>query len=226
MRTEILKAIYNFKVDKTYWNKIDLTGDEHNVLRSKPAPYIKKSIEIAKIMGLKTLVEIGSTRYAITNECLDYFNNPHAYISPPCCNDGHAGIMWANEGFDVHTVDIDHNCLTQLIWSYENINKNFPPNLHPHIPTDGIEFLTNFNEQIDVLYLDGWDVGTPDYQKRHLESFIVSRNKLSPNHLIIIDDTDFKIGGQGKDALLSPYLIESGYHLLFNGRQTLYINKL
>jgi hypothetical protein len=52
------------------------------------------------------------------------------------------------------------------------------------------------------------------------------QNKLSDTHLILIDDTDFTIEDTGKDAFLSPRLLELGYHLLFDGRQKLYINKL
>lgn len=221
---KIYEALYNFRIDKRYWKTTGLTGNDHDVLRSKPGPYIKKEIEIAKLLGLKTVVEIGSCRFALSNKCLDYFySSCNPYISPPCCNDGHASLFWALEGFDVHTVDIDVNCKRQVEWSFNNINKPLPTNLHIQIPMDGIQFLQEFQGKIDVLFLDGWDVGTPNYQQKHLDAFIASEDKLSDTHLVIIDDTDFDIPGEGKDALLSPYLINKDYTMLFNGRQTLFV---
>ena len=227
MRNRIYNSVYDFRIDKKYWKTTALSGHDHDVYRSKPGPYIKKEIEIAKKLGLRTFVEIGSCRLALSNNCLDYFySSSDPYVSPPCCNDGHASIFWALEGFHVHTVDIDTNCSKQIIWSFNNIGKPYPNNLVAHIPMDGIEFLQNFKGTIDVLFLDGWDVGTPDYQQRHLDAYLAAKDKLSDTHLVIIDDTDFDIPGEGKDALLSPYLIKENYIMLFNGRQTLFINKI
>lgn len=224
---KIYELLLNFKIDKKFWERNNLTGEEHDTQRSKPSHYIKKTIEIAKLLKLKTIVEIGSTRYAVTQKCIDFFytnNNP--FISPPCCNDGHSTFFFTNEGFEVYTVDIDENCKIQNEWSYNNVGKKFPENLHLNIPKDGIEFLKEFEGNIDLLYLDGWDVGTSNYASKHLDAYIEAKNKLSDVHLILIDDTDFNTSEGGKDKILSPYLIENGYVPLFNGRQTLFINTL
>jgi hypothetical protein len=223
---DIYKLLYNFKIDKKYWKYTDLTAEDYDFKRSKPAPYIKKTIEISKLLGLKTVVEIGSTRYAVSEKCLEYFNisENSPYVSPPCCTDGHASFFFTDNGFNVYTVDIDENCKTQNEWSFNNLYRPFPENLHLEIPKDGIEFLKEFDGSIDVLYLDGWDVGTPNYALRHLEAFEASKDKLSKTHLILIDDTDFDTPEGGKDAILGPHLLDLGYTLLFNGRQTLFIN--
>lgn len=71
---EIYKLIHDFKVDKKFWTYDSLTGHDYDYVRSKPAPYIKKAIEIAKLLNLKTVIEIGSTRFALTQKCVDYFN--------------------------------------------------------------------------------------------------------------------------------------------------------
>ena len=224
---DVFKLSYNFKIDKKFWDHNNLSGDEHDKQRSKPAPYIKTTINIAKKLNLKTVVEIGSTRHATSRKCIDYFySNNDAYLSPPCCNDGHSTFFFTNEGFEVFSVDIDENCKTQNIWSFQNLRKEIPSNLHLEIPKDGIEFLSEFQSNIDILYLDGWDVGTPDYALRHLEAYMSAKNKLSKVHLILIDDTDFITEDGGKDAMLSPYLIDNGYIPLFNGRQTLFINTI
>lgn len=221
---EVYKILQNFKIDKKFWRYQNLTGEDYDIRRSKPAPYIKTAIEIAKALNLKNVVEIGSSRYSVTDPCLKYFDlSNNAFLSPPCCCDGHGGFFWSRAGFEVYTVDIDENCKNGVLWSYGNLNIPVPENLHVEIPRDGIEFLKSFDKKIDVLFLDGWDIGTPEYAERHLESYLAAEDKLSPTHLILIDDTDYITQDGGKDKLLSPYLLDKGYIPLFNGRQTLYM---
>ena len=226
MNSKVLELSKSFDVPKKYWDTIHISGEQHTFERSKPAPYLKKAMEIAKELNLNRVVEIGATRFAITDKCIDYFfGESDPFVSPPCCNDGHGGIFWALNGFETHSVDIDSNCKTQAIWSFENIKKPFPPNLHLNMPQDGIKFLEEFDKEIEILFLDGWDVGTDQYREKHLEAFYTAKNKLSKTHLILIDDTDFEIGAEGKDYLLSPELLKLGYTMLFDGRQKLFINE-
>lgn len=221
---KIYKILHNFKIDKKFWGHQNLTGEDYDFRRSKPAPYLKTAIEIAKVLDLKNVVEIGSTRYSVTEPCLKYFESlNNAYLSPPCCCDGHGGFFWTRAGFEVYTVDIDENCKNGVLWCYSNLNLSVPENLHIEIPRDGIEFLQTFDKKIDILFLDGWDVGTHEYAERHLEAYVAAESKLSPTHLVLIDDTDYITPEGGKDKLLSPYLIEKGYIPLFNGRQTLHM---
>lgn len=219
---DVFKSVNEFKIDKNFWHKLTLSPEDYE-RRSKAGPYIKKTIEVAKLLNLKTFVEIGSMRFAVTQKCLDYFETSTPFESPPCCGDGHACFFWAENGFDTYTVDIDTNCLKQLQWSYGHFNRSIPNNLHPFIPMDGIEFINNFHKKIDILYLDGWDVGTEDYAKKHLDAFIAAESKLSDIHLVCIDDTDFVCESGGKDKLLTPYLLDNKYIPLFNGRQTLFL---
>ena len=224
----INKILYDFKIDKKIWSYDNLIGEDYDIRRSKPAPYIRTAIKIANIYSMKTVIEIGSTRLAASQKCVEYFDSDpiDAFISPPCCCDGHATYFWARAGFETHTVDVDSNCLRGLEWSYGNLNEKKPDNLHIHIPVDGIEFLQNFTKPIDVLYLDGWDKGTPNFAENHLNAYLAAQDKLSPIHMILIDDTDYVTPDGGKDKLLSPFLIEKGYTVLFNGRQTLFINDI
>lgn len=219
----IFKICNNFKVNRVFWDKDGLTGDECTFIRSKPGPYFKTAIEVFKLLNFKTIVEIGSTRLAASNACVAAFNNNVEVDTPPCCCDGHSTFFWATNNFDTHTVDIDESCAKQLLWSFQNVGLEIPQNLHIHIPQDGIEFLHNFDGVIDALFLDGWDVGTPQYAEKHVEAFLASKSKLAPINCILIDDTDFKSVSGGKDKLLTPLLIEEGYIPLFSGRQSLFI---
>lgn len=226
---QLNELIYNFKINKKYWDTDYLTGEDYDIRRSKPAPYLNITIKIAKLLNLKTVIEIGSTRLSSSQKCIDYFDSDpiDAFISPPCCCDGHATFFFTRAGFEVYTVDINEHCINGVNWCYSNIGLNsIPQNLHIHIPQDGISFLENFKSKIDILYLDGWDKGTLNFAENHLLAYQASKNKLSDIHLITIDDTDFITNDGGKDKILSPFLIKQGYTMLFNGRQTLFINKI
>ena len=226
VKQNILKACHDFKVDTLYWDHLRLEPHE-NSLRNYPAPWIKKIVEILKIMGAKTVVEIGSTRMEMTQNCINYHDNSYSLKpaqAPGCCQDGHSTFFWAREGFDVYTVDIDNHCRIQLENQYKyHVKEPIPANLNICIPQDGIQFLKDFDKQIDFLFLDGWDVGSNRYAEYHLEAFLAAKDKLSPMHLIAIDDTDFNTPEGGKDKLLSPYMLENGYIKILWGRQTVYL---
>ena len=223
---EILKACNNFKKTTYYWNHDVLTHEE-NSIRNYPAPWIIKTIELLKIINGKTIVEIGSTRRELTQRCISYYDNSmdlESKDAPPCCQDGHSTYFWAREGFDTYTVDIDENCVEQIKNQYEyHIKEPIPNNLHICIPQDGVQFLKDFDKKIDLLYLDGWDRGTHNYAEKHLEAFLAAQDKLSENHIISIDDTDFNTEASGKDKFLTPHLFENGYIKVLWGRQNIYI---
>ena len=109
-----------------------------------------------KIIGGNVVVEIGSTRRELTQNCISYHNNSMKLESkdaPPCCQDGHSTHFWVREGFETYTVDIDTSCIAQLQSQYEHhIKTPIPSNLHICIPQDGIEFLKNFDKKIDLLF--------------------------------------------------------------------------
>lgn len=223
---ELLKACDSFKVNTLYWDH-DILAPHENDLRNYPAPWIKKTVELLKIIDGKVVVEIGSTRREMTQSCLNYYDNCYTMTpaqAPGCCQDGHSTHFWADAGFETYTVDIDENCRIQLENQYKyHIQKPIPDNLHICVPQDGIEFLTNFDKKIDLLFLDGWDKGSHNYAERHLEAFLAAKDKLSDLHLVSIDDTDFNTESAGKDKLLTPYLLENGYIKILWGRQIVFI---
>jgi hypothetical protein len=221
---EVIKRAYELKTTSIAWRTTGLTGDDHTFKRSKPAPFLKFLYDINKDFPFKNIIEIGSNRHAVTQQCVDYFfQEHHAIEAPACCADGHSTYFFSLFGGNVHTVDIDMNRIDAINHCYHHLNQEKPSNLYLHIPKDGIEFLNEFNDTVDLLFLDGWDVGTHNYAENHLLAYETIKNKLSENCIIGIDDTDFTGEVTGKDKLLGAALIEDGYVPFIKGRQALFI---
>jgi predicted O-methyltransferase YrrM len=127
--------------------------------------------------------------------------------------DGHSTFAWAEIGKKVYSVDIDPKAteLTKTLFAqYPNVIV---------VCQDGIEFLNQFQEKIDLLYLDAWDVGTPQYQENHLLAYEAAKPHLHSNSLILIDD----VAGEtlGKGGLVIPAAIKDGWRIIFQEYQCL-----
>ncbi len=218
----LLRRVMDFRVDLRYWDQDDLSWEQQTSERAKPLPYLLTTIDLLAIAGGHRVVEIGAMRNAMSPSC-PLAAGGDAFRAPPCCNDGHSTFFFARAGFDVHSVDVDVDCRLQIERSYANLGLSFPSNLHLHIPEDGLELLSRFDQEIDLLFLDGWDKGTPRYAELHLEAYLRSCDKLAPTHFVAVDDTDFRTLEGGKDRLLAPVLIDGGYYPLLRGRQSLFV---
>jgi hypothetical protein len=186
----------------------DLTPADQTHLRGKPRPFILSAIDLLRKMGGQTIVEIGSMRQPMRHS-LEEFN-------PNCCNDGHSTLFWASTGMNFHSIDINPDCARIAGEACAAL-----PNAHVYCG-DGIAFLQEFDQQIDLLFLDAWDVVEGcDFAGGHLRAYQAARDKMAPNSIILIDDTDVKFGGKGRLAI--PAIIRDGFDLVLVGRQTMLI---
>ena len=90
---------------------------------------------------------------------------------------------------------------------------------------DGIEYLKQFSERIDLLYLDFW---TPDPEgtipgtgraEAYREAYNAAKDKMNTHSMILIDDTDHI--HPWKHTYIVPLARNDGYTVLYTGRQTL-----
>ena len=158
-----------------------------------------KLFSIAIDRELKNFVETGTSR-----------GKDKFYYLRPKVNwkDGMSTILFAeyvklNKG-QLWTCDIDakniHNASLFL--------KDF--NLHANlIVSDSLKFLEDFNETIDVLYLDSHDGNLPGANEHQLREAQLSIDKMNSNGLIMLDDK-----GQ-KTELSIPFLISKGWKIIF-----------
>jgi ADP-heptose:LPS heptosyltransferase len=87
---------------------------------------------------------------------------------------------------------------------------------------DSLSFLSAFDQLIDVLYLDSLDTTEPNHAQHALHEFLASQHLLHDRTLIAIDDSPWHAGAiVGKGAVLVPYLMERGWHVLYAGYQVL-----
>lgn len=208
--TQFQDVIYkNIFYNELSFDKIELTFDEQIYLRGKPKNYLLCAIKyFLNNTDAKTIVEIGSVRNRMNHSINDF--------NPFCCNDGHSTYFWAEytKNSNIYTVDI--NPESKNIIDNDERLKNVKS-----YTQDAKEFIKNFEDKIDMLFLDAWDV-TPNtnYAEEHLETYLLARDKLSDKCIILIDDTD--IGNGGKGRLVTPKLIEDGFTCIVNKRQTLF----
>lgn len=190
--------------------RADLTYEEQVRQRGKPLPYLMVLGRLVSEFGFKTIVEIGSVRQPMRH-AMNAFD-------PVCCNDGHSTFFLAATGAEVFTVDIEPACAAFL-----ETAKSEYANLHA-FTGDGIAFLRDFDGDIDVLFLDAWDViaGT-DYAEKHLEAYHVALPKLAERCVVQIDDTDILNGGKGR--LVIPQMIRDGFDLVTWGRQAILVRE-
>ena len=90
---------------------------------------------------------------------------------------------------------------------------------------DGIDFLSDTELKIDLLFLDFW-IDEPvinsygsQHAEKHLEAYMNGKDKMSPKSLILIDDTDH--APPWKDTLMVPEARKDGFKVIYIGRQTL-----
>ena len=189
-------------------------------IRKKPYLFIKRALEIFKSINGNVIVEIGSMRQPCEHE-LDIY-------SKPCCNDGHSSLLLARATKEFHTIDINMNNSKNTQQQLKKFDLNKQSSVYNG---DGISFLQQFNGMIDLLFLDAWDIETPNHAENHLTAFKCAESKLNERNIVLIDDTDINFTPEkgfhndeeslgGKGALLIPYLLSSGYQLQFKGRQT------
>ena len=129
------------------------------------------------------------------------------------------------------TVDIDSRALT--LSQEVIIEAGIPPEMITFVENDSVAFLKGFNQQIDFLYLDSLDAHEYDgpeslqaiqSQLHQLREIEAAYDKLAEHCVVLLDDNDpnsaFPNGG--KTRLSKFFLKEKGFHLVLEGKQSLW----
>ena len=173
-----------------------------------------KTLKLLKERNAKIIIETGTSRKGLKGTR----------------GDGAFTIVfgkWAKEnGAKLHSVDISEvSCDGSRA---EVTNQGLDDVVTVHLG-DSLEFLNNFNDPIDLLYLDSYDYSRTDEdiqlksQEHHLKEFKTIENKLHDNTIVLIDDCGLPGGGKGKTVI--EYMTNKNWKILINAYQVLLVRK-
>lgn len=144
--------------------------------------------------------------------------------------DGHSTALWSwlasHRKGQLYSVDASEQSLSCCAGVLRETK--IPVDRTKLVLSDGIEFLRKFEQPIDLLYLDAWDLnGDPAHNensaKMHLCAFQIAEQRMAEESLVLIDDVINTHTYEGKGKFLIPYLIDKpdwevvqeGYQFLF-----------
>ncbi|MGI9551177.1 MAG: class I SAM-dependent methyltransferase [Aurantibacter sp.] len=173
----------------------------------------KKVLELLDKTRAKAIIETGTSRSGLQG----------------AKGDGAATIVfgkWAQEnGAFMHSVDISEDSVkgSQVEVDAQGLEEHVKVYL-----SDSLEFLKNFNQQVDFLYLDSYDYSRDTAvqiksQEHHLEEFKAIESRLHKNTIVLIDDCRLPNGGKGKMAV--KYMLENNWKILIDAYQILLVRK-
>lgn len=127
---------------------------------------------------------------------------------------------WASKnGAHLFTVDNSQEAIENARISTQKYGNNVQ-----FFCCDSIEFLRQFNQKIDFLYLDSfdYDFNNPNpSQAHHLNEAMAAYHKLHEKSIVMVDDCDLPSGGKGK--LLIEFLLKKGWTVIYKGYQTILV---
>jgi hypothetical protein len=170
----------------------------------------RKTLELLSVRKAKVLVETGAARIGLRG----------------AKGNGASTIVfatWARENKAVlHSVDISEESIDGA--KAEVVRQGLVECVKWHLK-DSLEFLAQFREPVDFLYLDSYDYDKKDTaiqvasQEHHLAEFKAIESRLHENSLVLIDDCKLPNGGKGKLAV--EFMLGRGWKILMSGYQIL-----
>jgi len=173
----------------------------------------RKVLQLLDRTNAKLIVETGTSRYGLLG----------------AKGDGAATIVfgkWAKEnGAIMHSVDISEDSVKG---SQTEVNaQDLGEHVQVHL-SDSVQFLMNFEQQVDFLYLDSYDYSKDlEVQKlsqeHHLKEFKAIEDRLHENTIVLIDDCKLPNGGKGKTVI--EYMLKKDWKILIDAYQVLLVRK-
>ncbi|WP_343485762.1 class I SAM-dependent methyltransferase [Allomuricauda sp. d1] len=159
----------------------------------------------------KTIVETGTSREGLRG----------------AKSNGAATIVfgkWAREnGAFVHSVDISQESVNN---AQAEVDRQGLSNVVKIHTSDSVQFLSNFDQQVNLLYLDSYDYSDdPEVQRKsqehHLKEFKAIEDRLYGHTIVLIDDCDLPNGGKGKMAI--EYMLQNDWKIAMQAYQVLLV---
>lgn len=208
-----------FILNSSFFSNVDI---EERYLQGKIHPRnpryqtMKIALELLEKRKPRVLVETGTAR-----------EGDRGFGTETFIGDGGSTLIFAQwakaHGSQLYTVDINQEAINKAKAAL--IARDTDQNVH-FACSDSVEFLENFNQKIDFLYLDSFDFDFNDplpSQTHHLHEIVKALPLLSKNSVVMIDDCDLPSGGKG--GLAIPYLLENGWRVYAQGYQMIFVRE-
>lgn len=195
--------------------------------------WFKKYEEKLKIGGrdqtikaaLESLLAVTTNRVLVETGCVRLADDWGAGMST---------LIFADfcKQFGGHLYSVDINPEALKMAAAIIADAGIPPELVSLVENDSVEFLKNFDQRIDFLYLDSLDV--PEYdspeslallksQSHQLREAVAAIDKLTATPTILLDDNGFANGGKTRFCKL--FLATKGFSEILDGKQSLWTNQ-
>lgn len=133
--------------------------------------------------------------------------------------------LWAkNNEAHLYSVDIDPEATRRAGVAVDAMGLGDSVTL---VTSDSVEYLNEFTDSVDFLYLDSYDYHKTDTaiqkasQDHHLKEINAIEGCLHDDTVILIDDCDLPNGGKGK--LVIQYLSEAGWKVHMSEYQVIMV---
>jgi len=197
----ILRFIYSIVVTLKDGGLIQIQGNGFWRFRRPPSKSLRKAAKLFNELEGKIIIEIGT--------------GLHGKMS------GDSILVWSQKTNAQKIIALD--------LEKDRINEVKKATVHcPHVEAllmDGIEYLNQFDREIDLLYLDFW---VPDPEdtlpgtgraEAYLKAYNAARDKMNEHSMILIDDTDHV--HPWKHTYIIPEARKDRFRVIYEGRQTL-----
>jgi len=177
----------------------------------------KKTFELLKDKNDIIIVELGTSRsfksWGISSDLNDWFaDSPQMWAWSDGCFTRLFADNLEGKRFIIYTIDPCSQA-NKVVKTMVDGNKHVKV-----LQMTSTNFLKNFNEQIDLLYMDHLESGEMAC-KVHLEDskIIIDKDLMTDDGIILIDDCPNGTVGKGKYSI--PYLLENGYETILHEYQ-------
>ena len=183
--------------------------EKYNHIKNIRFPLFKKTIEISIKRKQKVIVETGTSRGKKKFFFFKKFN----------WKDGMSTIIFSEyakfANGKLHSCDLSK----ENIKNATDFTKEFSNNVQFYVE-DSVVFLKNFNQKIDLLYLDSFDGHNVELASKHqLKEAEMAINKLNDDAIVLLDD-------KGAKTLYSTdYFIKNGFKILAESNNQLLLSK-
>ena len=186
---------------KLRWKTLEpLLSKDYNF--GKRQKTFRRAIELLDERNSTCLIETGVARYGLRNSKSDGAST--AVFG-----------LWAKaNNASLYSVDISPESIAGAREAVMELDLLDEVKL---VTGDSVQFLENFSDPVDFLYLDSYDYDKHDEsvqvasQEHHLKEFKAIEEQLGPNTVVLIDDCDLPGGGKGKTVI--EYMTRKGWQI-------------